>query len=70
LRSFNIIDIKGLDDQWFPKTIDYHDRRTGDKTRLAIQGAALNLPPAAFPFFPEALNQPFPTLPRERITFF
>lgn len=70
LRSFNIIEIKRVGDQWIVKTIDYRDRRTGDKTRLAIRGAAMDLPEDFFEFVPEALAEPFPTLPRERFQFF
>jgi hypothetical protein len=70
LRSFNIIDIKGVDDEWIPKSIDYRDRRSGDKTRLSIQGAAMGLPEEPFPFSPQALEESFPVIPRERFSFF
>lgn len=70
LRVFNIIDIKGIDDQWFPKTIDYRNEKTGNKTRLSLQAAALQLPEERFEFVPAALAEPFPALPRDRFTFF
>jgi hypothetical protein len=70
IRSFQILDIKGLDNQWFPRSIDYRDARTGDRTRLSIQAAALNLPAESFPFLPQTLSHPFPVVPRDRLTFF
>lgn len=70
LRSFNIIEIKRVDDQWIVKTIDYRNRKSGDKTRLSIGGALLNLAGPSFPFTPEALETPFPTVPREEFSFF
>ncbi len=70
LRAFNIIDIKGIDDQWFPKTIDFRDETTGNKTRLSLQAAAMRLPREPFSFSPETLAEPLPALPRERFTFF
>ena len=70
LRSFNIIDIKAVEEEWIPKTIDYRNRVSGDKTRLTIRGAAMGLPEDAFPFTPEALEESFPTIPRERFSLF
>lgn len=70
LRSFNIIDIKRVGDEWIVKSIDYRDRRTGDKTRLSIYGASFGLPEDGYPFSPEALEEPFPSLSREEISFF
>src|SRR5690606_23905200 len=70
LRSFNIIDIKRVDDEWIVKTIDYRNRSSGDKTRLSIGGAVLDLPEAPFSFKPEALEDSFPTVPREDFSFF
>lgn len=70
LRSFGLVDLKRVGDEWIPKTLDYRDRRTGDRTRFSIRGAAMNLPEKNFEFKPEALAEPFPVLPRERFTFF
>jgi hypothetical protein len=70
LRSFNIIEIKRVGEQWIVKSVDYRNARSGDRTRLSIGGAALDLPPRTFPFKPEALSERFPELPRDRFDYF
>jgi len=68
--SFNIIEIKRVGDQWLVKTIDFLDRKDGDKTRLSVGAAALDLAPERFRFSADALAEPFTSVPREDFTFF
>ena len=70
LRSFNIMEIKRVEEEWIVKTIDYRDRVTGDKTRLSIRGAAFGLLQDDFPFSPDELEQPFPRIPRDQFSLF
>lgn len=70
IRSFNIIEVKRVEDEWIVKTIDYRNGRSGDKTRLSIGGAALDLPEEDFSFSPDTLQDSFPTLPRDQFNFF
>lgn len=70
LRSFNIIEIKRVEEQWLVKTIDFRNEETGNKTRLSIGAAALNLAEDRFAFTPETLARAFPSVSRDEFTFF
>jgi len=70
LRSFNIIDIKKVGDQWIVKTIDFRDETTGDKSRLRIGAAALDLDEEMFDFSPDGLLRAFPAVSRDEFDFF
>lgn len=50
LKSVTILDLKKVDDQWIPKTIDVRDEETRNKTRFGVARAAvgLDLLPAVF----------------------
>jgi hypothetical protein len=50
LKSITIRDLKKVDEQWIPKTIDVRDEETRNKTRFAVMGAApgLDLLPGLF----------------------
>ncbi|HEX2099491.1 MAG TPA: outer membrane lipoprotein-sorting protein [Candidatus Synoicihabitans sp.] len=41
-RTMTVIDLKKVGEQWIPKSIDFRDERTRDKTRFRVTGAALN----------------------------
>jgi len=43
LKSITILDLKKVDEQWIPKSIDVRDEETRNKTRFAVTGAALGL---------------------------
>lgn len=43
LKSITILDLKKVDEQWIPKSIDVRDELTRNKTRFAVTGAALGL---------------------------
>jgi hypothetical protein len=42
-KTFSLVDLKKIDDQWIPKSFDLRDEQTRNKTRLSVTGAALNL---------------------------
>ncbi|MCB1124678.1 MAG: outer membrane lipoprotein-sorting protein, partial [Verrucomicrobiae bacterium] len=42
LKSLNLIDIKKVDGVWLPKTMDFLDETTRNKTRLTIREAAMH----------------------------
>ena len=42
IKSFRLLDLKKVDGIWLPKTVDFLNERTRDKTRLIIKEAALN----------------------------
>lgn len=70
LRSFNIIEIKRVEEEWILKKIDYRNRKTDDKTRLSIRGAVFDLPEEEYSFSPEALDEPFPSVNRDQFNLF
>ncbi len=41
LKSFSLLDLKKIDDQWLVKAVDVRNERTRDKTRFVITSAAL-----------------------------
>jgi len=43
LKSMTILDLKKVDEQWIPKSTDFRDDETRNKTRFAVTGAALGL---------------------------
>lgn len=50
VKTFSLLNFKTIDKQSVPKAADYRNELTRDKTRLAVNAAALNLqlPPAVF----------------------
>jgi hypothetical protein len=42
LKSLRLINFKKVDDEWLPKTMDFLDDKTRDKTRLSIKEAAMH----------------------------
>jgi len=61
MKSLSLIDIKKVDDVWLPKTFDFLDEETRDKTRLRIREAALHLDFSDHPFgngvYPESVPE-------------
>ncbi len=62
LRSFRIVDLKKVREQWIVKRIDYTDERTRDKDRFAVWAAAVQITLPAEIFTVDAL-QMMPELP-------
>ena len=50
IKSFRILNVKKVQGQWIPRSIDLVDSKTRNKTRFEVLAAALNLnlPPSAF----------------------
>ena len=63
VKTFAFLSLQKVSDRYVPKTADYRNEITRDKTRLQVTGAALNLrlPPATFD--PESLLQAVPPPP-------
>ena len=55
LKSFSLIDLKKVGEQWLPKSADFRNAVTRDKTRFQVTGAALNLALPAEVFEPAGL---------------
>jgi hypothetical protein len=67
LKSITILDLKKVDEQWIPKSIDVRDELTRNKTRFAVTGAAVGLDLLATLFEPAALADPVLPPPTGRI---
>ena len=57
LKSITILDLKKVDEQWIPKSIDVRDEETRNKTRFAVTGVALGLDFSPALFEPDALAE-------------
>lgn len=55
VKSFSIVSLKKVGDQYLPKQADYRNELTRDKTRFQVTAAALNLRLPAAVFEPAAL---------------
>ena len=58
VKTFSLVDLKKVAEQWIPKQADYRNEITRDKTRLQVTGAALNLRLPASVFEPSQLPLP------------
>lgn len=67
LKSITILDLKKVDDQWIPKSVDVRDDETRNKTRLAITRAALKLDLLLPMFEPESLGETIQSPAPERL---
>jgi hypothetical protein len=70
VKSFTVLDLKKVGDQWMLKSVDLRNDVTRDKTRFSVTAAALNLglPPATFTA--HALADEPPVVPADRIERF
>lgn len=67
LKSVTILDLKKVDDQWIPKTIDVRDEETRNKTRFAVTRAAVGQDFLPVVFSPEVLDEPVQPPPEGQI---
>jgi hypothetical protein len=62
LKVLSLLDLKKVGDQWIPKTVDFRNEATHNKTRFAVTAAALNQTFPAVVFdpahLPEAVTTP------------
>ena len=65
-KSLRLIDIKKVDDVWLPKTFDFLDEETRDKTRLRIREAAVHLDFSDHPFGQGVIPEGVPEIPLSR----
>jgi hypothetical protein len=66
-KTWAVLSLKTVDKQTLPKSVDYRNESTRDKTRLQITGAALNLELPDTLFQPAGLGQAAASPPRDRI---
>ena len=65
-KSLRLIDIKKVDDVWLPKTLDFLNEETRDKTRLRIREAAVHLDFSNHSLGRGALPDSVPEIPLSR----
>ncbi|ACB77017.1 hypothetical protein Oter_3742 [Opitutus terrae PB90-1] len=68
LKTLSLVDLKKVDDQWIPKTLDIRDERTRNKTRVSVTAAALGLEFAGPLFEPAQLAEAVRPPPEDRLT--
>ena len=66
IKSLRLIDIKKVDDVWLPKTFDFLDEESRDKTRLRIREAAVHLDFSDHPFGRGVIPESVPEIPLSR----
>ncbi len=59
LKTFYLVSLKKVGEQYVPRQADYRNELTRDKTRFQVTGAALNLPVPAGAFAPASLAEPW-----------
>lgn len=59
LKTFYLVSLKKVGEQYIPRQADYRNELTRDKTRFQVTGAALNLPVPADAFSPASLAEPW-----------
>lgn len=57
VKTFSLLGIKKVQEQYLPKSADYRNERTRSKTRLVVTAAALNLDLPAATFDPATLTR-------------
>lgn len=66
-KSWSVLSLKTVNKQTLPKSVDYRNELTRDKTRLQITAAALNQQFSPALFQPASLAQPMPVPPADRV---
>lgn len=66
-KTWAVLSLKTVDRQTLPKSVDYRNEITRDKTRLQITGAALNVRLSSALFQPVSLAQPAEAPPPDRV---
>lgn len=59
LKTFYLVSLKKVGEQYVPRQADYRNELTRDKTRFQVTGAALNLALPAGAFSPASLAEPW-----------
>ncbi|HVU26086.1 MAG TPA: outer membrane lipoprotein-sorting protein [Opitutus sp.] len=57
LKTMDVVDLKKVDELWIPKTFDFRDEETRNKTRFEVTAAALRLDFSPTLFAPAALAE-------------
>lgn len=69
-KTVTVLDLKKTGEQWIVKSIDLRNHATRAKTRFALTAAALGLELPAETFKPQAIAQPNPPVPADRVERF
>ncbi|MBA3850479.1 MAG: hypothetical protein C0502_10885 [Opitutus sp.] len=69
-KTVTVLDLKKTGEQWIVKSIDLRNHATRAKTRFALTAAALGLEWPAETFKPQAIAQPNPPVPADRVERF
>lgn len=56
-KTLSLLDLKKVGEQWIPKTLDFRDEQSRNKTRLSVTAAALNLEFSSVLFEPAQLAE-------------
>ncbi|MBL9188527.1 MAG: hypothetical protein JNK23_13655 [Opitutaceae bacterium] len=67
-RSFSLLELKNVGGQHLPKSVDYRNELTRDKTRLQLTAGALNLSHPSALFAPATLTKPATPIDASRLT--
>jgi hypothetical protein len=67
LKSITILDLKKVDEQWIPKSIDVRDEQTRNKTRFAVTHVAARMDFLPAVFEPAVLAEPLQPPPDGRL---
>ena len=66
-KIITILDLKKVGERWIPKSIDFRNDITHNKTRFNVRAAALDLTLPGDTFDPTKLNLPAPVIPPKNI---
>jgi hypothetical protein len=66
-KTWAVLSLKTVNRQTVPKSVDYRNEVSRDKTRLLITGVGLNLQFSASTFQPSSLTHPLASPPAERV---
>jgi len=67
VKSFSVVDLKKIGEQWIVKSIDFRDEATRNKSRFSVTGAAVDLDFPAGLFEPGMLKELIHPPPTDRI---
>ena len=66
-KTISILDLKKVGEHWIPQSIDFRNNLTRGKTRFTVTAAGLDLTLPEGTFAPDALGDPLPQIPPEKI---
>ena len=67
LKTFSLLDLKKIGDEWLPKDVEVREEASRDKGRFSVTAAAMNLDLLPAIFVPDALAEPVVPPPAEQL---